>query len=115
MGVDLVDITAKQAELTPERIAFEDVVSGRTLNYRELDDRASRCAAYLSSVGVEHGDRVAILCRNRIEFFETMFACAKPPAEIERPGTAFRWSVTVSEGRSSICAAVTTEIGFGES
>ena len=46
---------------------------------------------------------------------DTMFACARPPAEIDRPGTAFKWSVTVSDGRSSICAAVTTEIGFGES
>src|SRR5262249_39768155 len=42
--------------------------------------------------GVEHGDRVAILCRNRIEFFEILFACAKigailAPLNWRMPGT----------------------------
>ncbi|HYD74138.1 MAG TPA: long-chain fatty acid--CoA ligase [Candidatus Binatia bacterium] len=77
MGVDLVDITAKRAALTPERIAFEDAISGRTLTYAALEDRCARAAAVLASRRVARGDRVAILCRNRIEFFEIMFACAK--------------------------------------
>lgn len=77
MGVDLVDITAKRAALTPHVVAFEDALSGRTLTYAALDDRASRAARVLSDLGVTRGDRVAILCRNRIEFFEIMFACAK--------------------------------------
>ena len=77
MGVDLVDITAKRAALTPERIAFEDAITGRTVTYAALDDRCARAAAVLASRGVSRGDRVAILCRNRIEFFEIMFACAK--------------------------------------
>lgn len=77
MGVDLVDITAKRAALTPHVVAFEDALTGRTLSYAELDDRASRAAAVLAGLGVTCGDRVAILCRNRIEFFEIMFACAK--------------------------------------
>jgi fatty-acyl-CoA synthase len=77
MGVDLVDITAKRAALTPDRIAFEDAIAGRTLTYAALEDRCARAAAVLASHGVARGDRVAILCRNRIEFFEIMFACAK--------------------------------------
>jgi fatty-acyl-CoA synthase len=77
MGVDLVDITAKRAALTPHRVAFEDAISGRTLTYAQLENRASRCAAVLASFGVAREDRVAILCRNRIEFFEVMFACGK--------------------------------------
>jgi fatty-acyl-CoA synthase len=77
MGVDLVDITAKRAALTPHRVALEDALSGRTLTYAELDERASRCAGALAALGVAHEDRVAVLCRNRIEFFEIMFACGK--------------------------------------
>ncbi|HYD88566.1 MAG TPA: AMP-binding protein [Vitreimonas sp.] len=77
MGVDLVDITAKRAALTPRRVAFEDALSGRAMTYAELDDRAARAAAVLASFGVGREDRVAILCRNRIAFFEIMFACAK--------------------------------------
>ena len=74
MGVDMVDITAKRAALTPHVIAFEDALSGRTLTYAQLDDRVSRAASVLADLGVQRGDRVAILCRNRIEFFENMFA-----------------------------------------
>ncbi len=77
MGVDLVDITAKRAALTPNRIAFEDALTGRTLTYARLEDRCARAAHVLVSLGVTRDDRVAILCRNRIEFFEIMFACAK--------------------------------------
>ncbi len=77
MGVDLVDITAKRAALTPRRVAFVDALSGRTLTYAELEERAARAAGVLQGLGVARGDRVAILCRNRIEFFEIMFACAK--------------------------------------
>ena len=39
MSVDLVDITAKRAALTPERIAFEDALTGRTPIQRD-EDRA---------------------------------------------------------------------------
>jgi fatty-acyl-CoA synthase len=75
MGVDLVDITAKRAALTPDRIAF--VQDGRALTYAELDERVMRFAGALAGLGVAREDRVAILCRNRIEFFEILFACAK--------------------------------------
>lgn len=77
MGVDLVDITAKRAALTPGAVAFEDALTGRTLTYAALEDRCARAAAVLASLGVARGDRVAVLCRNRIEFFEIMFACGK--------------------------------------
>ncbi len=77
MGVGLVDISAKRAALTPNRIAFEHALTGATLTYAQLDDRASRAAAVLTAFGVEREERVTILCRNRVEFFELMFACAK--------------------------------------
>jgi fatty-acyl-CoA synthase len=77
MGVDMVDITAKRAALTPNRIAFEDALTGRTLTYAQLEDRCARAAAVLAANRVAREDRVAIICRNRVEFFEIMFACAK--------------------------------------
>jgi fatty-acyl-CoA synthase len=73
----LPDITAKRAALTPGAVAMEDVATGRTLTYAELDRRAAQAAALLLARGVREGDRVAILCRNRIAFFELLFACAK--------------------------------------
>ncbi|MFZ5608269.1 MAG: AMP-binding protein [Pseudomonadota bacterium] len=77
MSFDLFDITAKRAELAPDRPAMEDLVTGRVLSYAALEDCASRSAALLAAHGVAQGERVALLCRNRIEFFELLFACAK--------------------------------------
>jgi fatty-acyl-CoA synthase len=94
MIAGLPDLIARRAELTPRKVAFEDAGTGRTLTYAALDARAGRAASLLAARGVSEGDRVAILSRNRIEFFELLFACAKlgailvplnwrmPPAEL---------------------------------
>ncbi len=77
MAFPICDILAKRAQLTPERIAMEELASGQQVSYRQLHQRAGRCAAWLEASGTSAGDRVAILCRNRIEFFELLFACAR--------------------------------------
>jgi fatty-acyl-CoA synthase len=91
----LPDMLAKRADLAPDAPALEEVETGRTLSYGALDRRAGQAAAVLAARGVEEGDRVAILCRNRIAFFELLFACARigailvplnwrmPPAELQ--------------------------------
>jgi fatty-acyl-CoA synthase len=95
MFADLPDLIARRAELTPESVALEEVATGRSLSYGDLDSRCSRAAALLHERGVGEGDRVAILCRNRTAFFEALFACARlgailvplnwrmPPAELD--------------------------------
>jgi fatty-acyl-CoA synthase len=74
---DVPDLIAKRALLTPDGAALEDIRTGAILSYAELDDRAARAAALMTGHGIVEGDRVAILCRNRVEFFELLFACAK--------------------------------------
>jgi len=95
MIADLPDLIAKRAALSAGRIALEDAASGRCLDYAALDGRAGRAAAMMAAHGVGGGDRVAVLTRNRIEFFELLFGCAKlgavlvplnwrmPPAELD--------------------------------
>ena len=111
MGVDLVDITAKRAALTPGRIAFEDAITARTLTYAALEDRCARAAAVLAGLGVGRGDRVAILCRNRIEFFEIMFACAKLGAIL----TPLNWRSPAAELAGVIDDCAPSLIVYGES
>ena len=77
MSFPVFDILTRRADLGPDRIALECITSGERVTYRELDLRAGQAAALLASQGVAQGDRVAVLCRNRIEFFELLFACAK--------------------------------------
>lgn len=77
MGFPLFDILASRADLGPQRLAFEDVARGGQVTYVDLNQRSGRTAALLAGLGVSHGERVAVLCRNRVEFFELLFACAK--------------------------------------
>jgi fatty-acyl-CoA synthase len=74
---DLPDLSAKRAALAPDRVALEEAATGWSLTYAELDERAGRVAALISRHGIGDGDRVAILCRNRIAFFEILLGCAK--------------------------------------
>ena len=50
---------------------------GRTLTFAELHAASSRAANALRARGVGPGDRVAVLSRNRAEFFELLVACSK--------------------------------------
>jgi fatty-acyl-CoA synthase len=87
------DFTAQRAALTPDRTAFRDLISGAAVSYGDLDLRARRTASLLAGGGVEEGDRVAVLCRNRIEFFELLFACAKLGAML----VPFNWRMPAAE------------------
>ncbi len=73
----IFDISAKRAELTPDRIAFHEIESGRQLTYGGVDDHANRFAEALGRMGIGRGERVAILCHNCATFFEILFACGK--------------------------------------
>jgi len=71
------DITAQRALLKPDAIAFRDLARGTTLTYRELEQNTRLLAGVLRAESVGEGDRVAVLCRNRVEFFELLFAAGK--------------------------------------
>jgi fatty-acyl-CoA synthase len=74
---EIPDLLAKRASLTPEKTAMSDLITGKTSTYRELHAAAGRAGGLMRAEGVGAGERVAILCRNRIEFFEALFACAR--------------------------------------
>lgn len=106
----LFDITAKRADLTPDKVAMEELVTGTRVTYAELDARAARAASLLTDEGVGAGDRVAILCRNRIEFFELLFACGKlgailVPLNWRMPANELRPLIEDSAPRLAVCGA----------
>lgn len=47
------------------------------MSLAELDRQSDRLAAGLQSIGLEKGDRLAIMLQNRIEYVILVFACAK--------------------------------------
>lgn len=87
------DLIARRAELTPDRLAIEELVGGRRVTYRQLEALSGQIAGGLVAAGVVPGDRVAVLCRNRIEFFALLFACAR----IEAILTPLNWRAPEAE------------------
>ena len=77
MKVKHYDWTAHHAGVRGDKVAIVDLDTGSETTYAELDQRASRLAAWMQSQGMAKGDRVAILAPNCPEIFETAFACAK--------------------------------------
>lgn len=124
MAWELTDITAKRAALTPERPAMSELRTGRALTYAVLDNRALHAAGMLTKLGVAPGDRVAMLCRNRIAFFELLFACGKlgailvplnwrmPPAELAPLIADSRPSVLFYGEEDAQCAASIANSGL---
>jgi fatty-acyl-CoA synthase len=63
------------AELTPEKpaIIFEE----QTISYKDLCRRADRTSCWLQSIGIEKGDRVAVMLNNCPEFLDLFLACSR--------------------------------------
>ncbi len=78
MHIDYVpDMAAKRAELTPDRMAFVDRETGARLSFGEINALADALAHALVRLRIAPGDRVAVICLNRPEFFVLLFAVQK--------------------------------------
>lgn len=88
------DLLSKRAELTPERIALVDLETGQRHTYAGLNERANRLANYMrDTLGVEPGDRVSILAKNSVAYFDLFYGLPKIGA-IFAP---FNWRLTARE------------------
>ena len=77
-GYDWVgNLSGRRAALSPDRVAIKHGETGQTVSYEELDVRANQTARYLRDRGVEKGDRVAVVSRNRFELLDLFFGTAK--------------------------------------
>jgi len=65
----------KRKRLTPNKEALVD--GHRRITYGELNSRVNRLSHGLQALGLNHGDRCAILAYNCLEYVELIFASAK--------------------------------------
>ncbi|RJR20742.1 MAG: long-chain fatty acid--CoA ligase, partial [Desulfobacteraceae bacterium] len=63
------------SELHPQKPAI--IFEGQTISYNDLHERANRTGCWLQSLGIEKGDRVAVMLENCPEFVEIYLACAR--------------------------------------
>ncbi|MFN3199438.1 MAG: class I adenylate-forming enzyme family protein [Bradymonadia bacterium] len=87
------DWVQKWAEVAPWRVAIRETRSGQALHYGELSARSWRWAHTLGALGVEAGDRVAILAKNAPSSFELLVACLRRGAAY----TPLNWRLAVPE------------------
>ncbi|HLY36864.1 MAG TPA: AMP-binding protein, partial [Candidatus Binatia bacterium] len=87
MALLIGELVRRHARHRGARTAY--VIGARRVTYRELDAMANRLAHALRALGVGHGDRVATLAPNRVEYPAVYFATAKLGA-IHVP-LNFRW------------------------
>ncbi len=62
-------------ELWPDKTAI--IYEDRHITYTHLHERANQTGCWLQSMGIEKGDRVAVMLSNCPEFIEIYLACAR--------------------------------------
>jgi fatty-acyl-CoA synthase len=71
------DLLSHRAQLTPDRQALLDLVTGGRYTYAELNARTNRAANFLRALGVHKGDRVSILAHNNLVYLDLFYGLAK--------------------------------------
>jgi O-succinylbenzoic acid--CoA ligase len=71
------DAVALQTTSNPDATALVDAERGDAWTYAELDAAVETTAGRLAALGVESGDRVAVLMETRPAFARLVFACAR--------------------------------------
>ncbi|MCY3753279.1 MAG: class I adenylate-forming enzyme family protein, partial [Alphaproteobacteria bacterium] len=126
MQFETFDWIAHHAGRRPEKTALVDLASGRDIDYAEMDRRVGSLAGFLRGrLGIEPGDRVALLAENSTDYLEIQFACFRIGAVF----VPLNWRLTVPElnyivgdaapeamihdrGFAETAAAVQAETGF---
>jgi len=76
----LADMMEQSAKKHAERVAY--VSMGAQLRYRELDASSRQFAAWLQSVGVQKGDRVALMMPNLLQYPVCLFGALRAGAVV---------------------------------
>lgn len=104
------DLLARRAALTPHAVAFRAPQGDETLTYGAFDRRVSQAASVLQGLGLTPGERLAVLCRNRVEFFELLFACARVGVVM----VPLNWRMPAAELMQLLADAAPGAIAFGQ-
>jgi len=101
----LAEAVATHARTQPHKIGVRD--SRRALNYAQWDERASRLANALLGLGLQKGDRVALLAYNAIEWWEIYAGLARAglvavPINFRLAGPEVAYIVQHAQARAAI-------------
>src|SRR5215470_4251038 len=90
--MDLSDLIDRNAAFTPAKAAIS--FAGATLSYAGLAGRIAEAARALKSqLGIERGDRIAILAGNHPDYLVLLYACARVGAML----VPLNWRLALTE------------------
>ncbi len=103
--ITVSDAVASHGRISPRRVGTRD--SKRALTFADWDARSSRLANGLRALGLQKGDRVALLAYNCIEWMEIYVAVARAglvavPLNFRLLGPEIAYIVSHSEARAVI-------------
>jgi acyl-CoA synthetase (AMP-forming)/AMP-acid ligase II len=76
--INLGDVIEAMADAIPDRPAVKTI--DRDYSFAEIDERSTRLANHLVSVGIKPGEHVAVHAMNRIEWVDAFYGCMKARA-----------------------------------
>src|SRR5215471_9391184 len=99
------EIVAMNAYLYPDKVGVRDLT--RSLTFRGWNDRSCKLANALVGLGLEKGDRIAVLAYNCLEWMEIYAAVAKAglvvvPINFRLIGSEARYIIENSEAKAVI-------------
>ena len=71
------ELLARRADISPTLEAYVDPEADRRFDFQSLNSYAARCSAMLAELGLQHGDRVALLMKSGVEFVGVFYGAAK--------------------------------------
>lgn len=75
--MDALDWTAKWADYTPNKIALSSYDSNEQYTYSDLNCYANRLVQKFTQIGLEEGDRVAVLAEHGLPYVVLLVACQR--------------------------------------
>lgn len=75
--MQIIDWLAKHSLYEPEKVALVETATGRRITYGEFNAEANRVANFLEGLGVQAGERVAMLSGNCAEVLFVLFGVTK--------------------------------------
>ena len=84
-------LIAYHAQQTPDAIAL--IATGKEYTFQQFNARINQLARVLRNYNLGEGDAAALICTNRAEFLEAMFATARTGIRI----TPINWHLTAKE------------------
>lgn len=105
------DWIGRRAHLTPDKVALIDTLNGdRAITYQEWSESVNRTGRFLKDkLGVEKGDRVAVLSHNCVEYLDTWFALGRIGAILQN----LNWRLTPYELQELIANGGPTALIYG--